>query len=215
MSAVDGNFDATEASLNVVSVGIPPQHVSQQQRASLEVQKGATYAHYNLESVSLGHISAYPIERTYSHIWAVALERRLSDDSGQAGEPESMRLPDENQPIHLPDENQAIRLPDENQPICLPDEDQSIRRPEEFDAFAHMRHRSFSELIPQDARYCFESDSSNSDLANGFEADMALSQLSSSLVLPITGLSPVNFISELMRSDLYVSTPPYVWPSSR
>jgi hypothetical protein len=103
-------------------------------------------------------------------------------------------------------EHESIRLPDDNQPICLPDEDQSTSRPEEFDAFAHLRQRSFSDLIPQDARYCFESDSSNSDLANGFEADIALSQLSSSLVLPITGLSPVNFISDLMRSDLYVLT---------
>jgi hypothetical protein len=66
MSVADGSSDAIEANLNVVSVGIPPQHVSQQQRASLVVQREATYAHYNLGSVSLNHISAYPIKPTYS-----------------------------------------------------------------------------------------------------------------------------------------------------
>jgi hypothetical protein len=67
MNAADGSFAATEVSLNVVSVGIPPQHVSQQQRVSLVVQKGAIYALCNLESVSLSRISAHQFKPTCSY----------------------------------------------------------------------------------------------------------------------------------------------------
>jgi hypothetical protein len=116
---------------------------------------------------------------SYQHVFIVALERRLSSDgiSDDTGEDGSIR------------------------PL---DEVQSLRLPDEIDTFANSGQRSFSDLLPQDARYCFESDSSNSDLANNFEVDIALSQLSSSLVLPVTELSPVNFICDLMRSELYV-----------
>jgi hypothetical protein len=61
MSAVDENFDATGGSLSVVSVGIPPQHVLRQQRASLVARKGGIYEHYNLGYVSLGHMYAHTI----------------------------------------------------------------------------------------------------------------------------------------------------------
>lgn len=171
MSAAEESFDATEVSLNVVSVGMQAHHVLQQRRASLVAQKGAISAHYNLESVSLCHMSAYPINQ---HMFLVALERRLSSDkiSEEVGT----------------------------------GEDELIRLPEEIDTSATSGLQAFSDLGSQDARDCFESEVSNNDPANGFDVDVALAQFGSSLVLPITGLSPVNFISDLMRSDLYVET---------
>ncbi|KAF9698487.1 hypothetical protein EKO04_003887 [Ascochyta lentis] len=149
MSAADGSFDATEVSLNVVFAGTPPQHVLQQQHANPVVQKGAIYAHYNLESV-------------------IALERRISSDgiSEDTGEDEFK---------------------------CLSDE---------IDSFVTPERQSFSELIPQGATDIFEKEASSSGLSNGVGVDVAFLQSSSHLALPMTGLSPVELISDLMRSEL-------------
>jgi hypothetical protein len=87
-------------------------------------------------------------------------------------------------------------------------EDELIHLPEGIDTtgIATSGLQAFSDLGSQDARDCFENEVSNNDPANGFNVDVALAQFDTSLVLPITGLSPVNFISDPMRSDLYVDT---------
>ena len=83
-------------------------------------------------------------------------------------------------------------------------DDDFTRLPDELDTFATPDQQAFSDLIPQDARDFFEKEASSSDLAHNFEVDSVFSQLNSAMALPITRLSPVDFISEPMRSDLYV-----------
>jgi hypothetical protein len=147
-------------------------HAALQQRlASLEAQKGAMSAHYNLESVSLYHMSTYLMNQ---HVCLVALERRLSSHgiSEEAGNGEEVL----------------------------------VRLPEEIDTIATSGLRAFSDLESQDARDCFESEVSNYEPGNGFDIDVALADFGSSLVLPMANLSPANFISDLMRSNLYAVT---------
>lgn len=84
-------------------------------------------------------------------------------------------------------------------------DDDFTRLPDDLDTFATPDQQAFSDLIPQDARDLFEKEASSSDLAHNFEVDSVFSQLNSAMALPITRLSPVDFISEPMRSDLYVS----------
>ncbi|EUC40001.1 hypothetical protein COCMIDRAFT_109926 [Bipolaris oryzae ATCC 44560] len=82
-------------------------------------------------------------------------------------------------------------------------DDDFTRLPDELDTtFATPDQQAFSDLIPQDARDFFEKEASSSDLAHNFEVDSVFSQLNSAMALPITRLSPVDFISEPMRSDL-------------
>jgi hypothetical protein len=165
------SLNATEVSLNVVSVGMQTYHVLQQQLASLVAQNGVISGPYNLESVGLCHMYAH---HTDQHMFLVALERHLSGD-GISKEAST-------------------------------GEDELIPLPEAIDTIATSGLQTFSDLGSQDARDCFENDVSNNDPANWFDTDVALAQFGSSLVPPITGLSPVNFISDPMRSDLYVRT---------
>jgi hypothetical protein len=81
-------------------------------------------------------------------------------------------------------------------------EEEFTQLPGETDIFAASEQQLFSELIPQDARDFFEKEASSSDLTNNLEVDMTFSQLNSSMAFPSAGISPVEFISEPMRSDL-------------
>ncbi|ENI04527.1 hypothetical protein COCC4DRAFT_196659 [Bipolaris maydis ATCC 48331] len=81
-------------------------------------------------------------------------------------------------------------------------DDDFIRLPDDLDTFATPGQQPFSDLVPQDARDFFEKEASSSDLSHNFEVDSLFSQLNSAMPLPITRLSPVDFISEPMRSDL-------------
>ncbi|XPS72492.1 hypothetical protein M3J07_004644 [Ascochyta lentis] len=73
---------------------------------------------------------------------------------------------------------------------------------DEIDSFVTPERQSFSELIPQGATDIFEKEASSSGLSNGVGVDVAFLQSSSHLALPMTGLSPVELISDLMRSEL-------------
>jgi hypothetical protein len=84
-------------------------------------------------------------------------------------------------------------------------EDEFMRFPDESDPFPTLGQQSFSDLITPGSRDGFEQDGSNSSSSNGCGVDFVFSQPISGMALPLTGLSSVDFISDLMRSDLYVS----------
>jgi hypothetical protein len=79
-----------------------------------------------------------------------------------------------------------------------------MRFPDESDTFPGLRQQSFLDLITQGSRDGFEQEVSNSSSSNGCGVDFVFLQPISGVALPLTGLSSVNFISDLMRSDLYV-----------
>ena len=79
-----------------------------------------------------------------------------------------------------------------------------MRFPDESDTFPGLGQQSFSDLITPGSRDGFEQDGSNSSSSNGCGVDFVFSQPISGMALPLTGLSSVDFISDLMRSDLYV-----------
>ena len=85
-----------------------------------------------------------------------------------------------------------------------------IHLPDDIDTFATSGQQSSSDLLPQGTRDNLKREASNSNIGNHCEIDVFLSQLSSSVALPITGLSPIDFIPDPMRSDLYVLIASYV-----
>jgi hypothetical protein len=79
-----------------------------------------------------------------------------------------------------------------------------IHLPDDIDAFATSGQQQSSDLLPQSAHDNVEREISNSDIGHHCEIDVFLSQLNTSVALPNTGISPVDLIPDLMRSDLYV-----------
>ena len=78
-------------------------------------------------------------------------------------------------------------------------EDEFIRFPDETNTFPD---QSFPDLVPAYSQDGIEIEGSNSSSTNGFGVDIVFSQPGSTMTLPLAGLSPINFISDLMRSDL-------------
>jgi hypothetical protein len=79
-----------------------------------------------------------------------------------------------------------------------------MKFPDESNPFPTLGQAAFTDLITQESRDAFEQDGSNSSSSNGCGVDFVFSQPISGMALPLTGLSSVDFISDMMRSDLYV-----------
>lgn len=78
-------------------------------------------------------------------------------------------------------------------------EDDFIRFPDETNNFPD---QSFPDLVNAYSQDGFEKEAPNSSSTNGFGVDVVFSQPGSTMTIPLAGLSPISFISDLMRSDL-------------
>ncbi|KAF2996707.1 hypothetical protein E8E13_005551 [Curvularia kusanoi] len=81
-------------------------------------------------------------------------------------------------------------------------EEEFIRFPDETDTFSGLNQQNFPDIVAPGSRDGLEPEGSNSSGSNGCSVDFVFSQPISNMALPLTGLSSINFISDLMRSDL-------------